>query len=112
MEHVFTWLDEAVPRALWNIVRWITFFFKLVSLAFVVPIVGLIIFDFCLWLWRLYRPSIPAESPRSGRLPKDYVQQQQLPPSPTRASSTIVDLQTEPQAAGKRAAYGTLTDDW
>ncbi|KAI0973225.1 hypothetical protein F4678DRAFT_21156 [Xylaria arbuscula] len=111
MEHVFTWLDEAVPRALWNIVRWITFFFKLVSLAFVVPIVGLIIFDFCLWLWRLYRPSMPTESPRSGHLPKDYVRQQ-TSPSPTRASSTVVDLQTEPQAAGKRAAYGTLTDDW
>ncbi|KAI3335602.1 hypothetical protein F4824DRAFT_150656 [Ustulina deusta] len=108
MEHIFA-LGEAIPRGLWNIVRWITFFFKLVSLAFVVPIIGLIIFDFCLWLWRLYRPSLPADSPRSGRLPKDYVQQP--PPRPTEACSTVIDLETESRAAERRAAYRTLTDD-
>ncbi|KAI0541921.1 hypothetical protein GGR58DRAFT_497557 [Xylaria digitata] len=75
---------------LWNVVRWITFFFKLVSLAFVLPIIGLIVFDFCVWLWRLYRPSSPADSPHSGRAPRDYAQQ----PSPTSpaASSIVIGL--------------------
>ncbi|KAI0429614.1 hypothetical protein F5Y09DRAFT_256019 [Xylaria sp. FL1042] len=115
MEPELGWLlGEAIPRSLWNIVRWITFFFKLVSLAFVVPVVGLIIFDFCLWLWRLYRPR-PADSPRSGRLPKDYVQQQQQqqppPPSPSEAYSTVIAHETESQVAQRRATTRTPTDD-
>ncbi|KAI0816136.1 hypothetical protein GGR55DRAFT_220351 [Xylaria sp. FL0064] len=110
MEHVLGWFDVVIPQTLWNIVRWITFFFKLVSLAFVVPIVGLIIFDFCLGLWRLYRPR-PTDSARSGRLPKDYVQQQPPPPSPSKAHSTVIDQETESQAAQRRAAFGAITDD-
>ncbi|GAW21949.1 hypothetical protein ANO14919_114760 [Xylariales sp. No.14919] len=94
---------------LWNVVHWITFFFKLVSLAFVLPIIGLIVFDFCLWLWRLYRPSKPADSPRSGRPPKDHAQRP-TPSSPD-ASSTVVELEPEPQAVERRAAHGTLTGD-
>ncbi|KAI1370030.1 hypothetical protein F5Y08DRAFT_8293 [Xylaria arbuscula] len=112
MAQDFAWLGEAIPQALWNVVRWITFCFKLISLAFVVPIVGLIIFDFCLWLWRLYRPSRHPDSPRpSTRIPKDYVQQQP-PSSPTKARSTIIDADVGPKAAEKRVAYGSLTDDW
>ncbi|KAI0450787.1 hypothetical protein F5B21DRAFT_517230 [Xylaria acuta] len=98
-----------LPAGLWNIVRWVAFFFKLVSLAFVVPIIGLIIFDFCLWLWRLYRPSLPADSPRSSRVPRDYVQQP--PPTSTRASTTVIELEAEPQAAERRVVYGTVTCD-
>ncbi|KAI1272390.1 hypothetical protein F5Y07DRAFT_303344 [Xylaria sp. FL0933] len=108
MGTVLGWFDEVIPQTLWNIVRWITFFFKLVSLAFVVPIVGLIIFDFCLGLWRLYRPR-PMDSARSGRLPKDYVQQPP-PPSPSKTHGTVIDQETESQAAQRRAAFGTITD--
>ncbi|KAI1424010.1 hypothetical protein F5Y12DRAFT_488562 [Xylaria sp. FL1777] len=108
MEQVLSWLGETIPWGLWNIVRWITFFFKIISLAFVVPIIGLIIFDFCLWLWRLYRPPLPVDSPRSARLPKDYVQQP--PPSPNKACTTAPDLELERPAAERRAAYKTLAD--
>ncbi|KAI0505508.1 hypothetical protein F5B22DRAFT_522385 [Xylaria bambusicola] len=111
MAHDFTSLGEAILRNLWNIVRWIAFFFKLVSLAFVVPIIGLIIFDFCLWLWRLYRPSRPADSPHpSPRLPKDYVQQQP-PPTPIKARSSAISHETEPKTPEKRVAHGPLTND-
>ncbi|KAI1431437.1 hypothetical protein GGR50DRAFT_79197 [Xylaria sp. CBS 124048] len=104
MEQIVTRL-EATFSSLWNIVRWITFFFKLVSLAFVVPVAGLIIFDFCLWLWRVYRPSLPADSPRAIRLP-DYVQSP--PPTTAKASSTAIDpggsLRTADNAQERRAS--------
>ncbi|KAI1827295.1 hypothetical protein F4861DRAFT_402867 [Xylaria intraflava] len=97
MEHIVARLD-AVPSSLWSVVRWVTFFFKLVSLAFAVPIVGLILFDFCVWLWRVYRPSLPADSPRAIRLP-DYMQPP--PPPSTRASSTAIDSPgVDPRAVG------------
>ncbi|KAK5626195.1 hypothetical protein RRF57_001910 [Xylaria bambusicola] len=109
MAHDFISLGEAIPRNLWNIVRWIAFFFKLVSLAFVVPIIGLIVFDFCLWLWRLYRPSRPADSPHpSARLPKDYVQQPSS--TPTKARSSVISPETEPKVPERRVAHGPLTD--
>ncbi|KAI1159858.1 hypothetical protein F5B18DRAFT_655180 [Nemania serpens] len=102
--HIVAGITAAVPSALWNVVRWITFFCKLASLAFAVPIIGLIVFDFCLWLWRLYRPpSLPADSPRSSRLPRDYVQQPST--NPAVASSTVVELETRPQSAERRATY-------
>ncbi|KAJ8124700.1 hypothetical protein O1611_g8940 [Lasiodiplodia mahajangana] len=108
MEIITAWLGGAIPSALWTVVRWVTFFFKLASLAFAVPIIGLIVFDFCVWLWRLFRPSLPADSPRpsrSNRLPKDYVQQPA--PSSARAFSTVVELKTESQAIEKRTTYET-----
>ncbi|KAI0396590.1 hypothetical protein F5Y17DRAFT_91335 [Xylariaceae sp. FL0594] len=71
MESAVAWVVQALPSALWSIVGWVTFFFKLISLAFVVPIIGLIIFDFCVWLWRLYRPSLP-DSTRTSRLHPDH----------------------------------------
>ncbi|KAI8950270.1 hypothetical protein F4801DRAFT_353738 [Xylaria longipes] len=109
MARIVAWLSEGFLSSLWNIVRWVAFFFKLVSLAFIVPIVGLIVFDFCLWLWRLYRPSLHADSPRSSRVPRDLVQ----PPSPnsTKASTTVVELKTEPQTTKRRATYGTISGD-
>ncbi|KAI0878710.1 hypothetical protein GGS24DRAFT_372401 [Hypoxylon argillaceum] len=104
MEHIDTWLGGAIPSSLWTIVRWVAFFFKLISLAFAIPIIGLIVFDFCVWLWRLYRPSMPTDSPRSSRLPKDYVQ----PPasSSTKAFSTVVETETKSQATERRTTYG------
>ncbi|KAI1758350.1 hypothetical protein F4782DRAFT_525045 [Xylaria castorea] len=109
MARLVAWLSEGLPSSLWNIVRWVTFFFKLVSLAFVVPIIGLIVFDFCLWLWRLYRPSLPVDSPRSSRVPRDYAQQPS--PNSTRASTTVIKLETKSQATERRAAHGTVTCD-
>ncbi|GAW26260.1 hypothetical protein SAMD00023353_2501270 [Rosellinia necatrix] len=98
---VLAWL-EAIPSSLWSLVRWVAFFFKLASLAFIVPTVGLIAFDFSVWLWRLYRPSAPADS-RSSRPPKDH--RRQPPVGSTRAPSTAIDLETEPQATERRAVY-------
>ncbi|KAJ2978993.1 hypothetical protein NUW58_g7320 [Xylaria curta] len=108
MEHVVVWLGEAIPLGLWNFVRWVTFVFKLISLAFIVPIIGLIIFDFCLWLWRLYRPSLPADS-RSHRLHRDYGQQPY--PASNKASTAAIESEAQPQAAERRAAYRAVTDD-
>ncbi|KAI1124238.1 hypothetical protein F5Y10DRAFT_33431 [Nemania abortiva] len=108
MENITSWLGGAIPSGLWTVVRWVTFFFKLVSLAFAVPILGLIVFDFCVWVWRLFRPSLPTDSPRasrSNRRPKDYVQPPT--PSPTKASSTVVELRTESQTTERRATYET-----
>ncbi|KAI0112479.1 hypothetical protein GGR51DRAFT_42675 [Nemania sp. FL0031] len=108
MENITVWLGGAIPSSLWTVVRWITFFFKLASLAFAVPIVGLIVFDFCVWVWRLFRPSRPTESPRasrSNRLPRDYVQQPSR--SPNGAFSTVVELKTESQVIEKRTRYET-----
>ncbi|KAI3321249.1 hypothetical protein HD806DRAFT_203022 [Xylariaceae sp. AK1471] len=110
MEHAVAWLGEAIPSSLWSIVRWTTFFFKLVSLAFAVPIIGLIVFDFCLWLWRLYSPSRP-DPPRPSRLPRDHIQQPSRPPSSNIASSSAIDLETELRANERRSAYGTPKDN-
>ncbi|KAI0407210.1 hypothetical protein F4802DRAFT_44004 [Xylaria palmicola] len=109
MDYVVGRLGEAIPSTLWNVVRWVTFFFKLVSLAFAVPIAGIIVFDLCVWFWRLYRPSQPPDSPRSDRLRKDYAQR----PSPASSgTSTIaVEFEPKPQAAQRRVAYGTVSDD-
>ncbi|KAI0468997.1 hypothetical protein F4859DRAFT_144877 [Xylaria cf. heliscus] len=109
MARIVAWLSEGLPSILWTIVRWVTFFFKLASLAFIIPILGLIIFDFCVWLWRLYRPSSPADSPQPSRVPNGYVQ----PPSTdsTKASTTVIELETASQATERRARYGAVTDN-
>ncbi|KAI2633501.1 hypothetical protein GGS21DRAFT_138762 [Xylaria nigripes] len=101
MEHLLAGV-EAIPSSLWNAVEWITFFFKLISLAFVVPIVGLILFDFCVWLWRVYRPSSPADSSRASLLP-DYVQSP--PPTPTIASTTAIEPEPVSRAAERRVKH-------
>ncbi|KAI1768554.1 hypothetical protein GGR53DRAFT_462229 [Hypoxylon sp. FL1150] len=48
--------SNLMPAEIWTIIPWIAFFFKLASLAFAVPILSLIVFDFCLWIWRQNRP--------------------------------------------------------
>ncbi|KAI0602133.1 hypothetical protein F4775DRAFT_302116 [Biscogniauxia sp. FL1348] len=69
--------SHVVPATVWTIISWIAFFFKLVSLSFAIPIIGLILFDFCLWLWRLNRPP-PRDSPQnSSKAPRTSAQ----PPS-------------------------------
>ncbi|KAI1116466.1 hypothetical protein F5Y14DRAFT_65751 [Nemania sp. NC0429] len=103
MERVVGGTGAAVLSSLWSLVRWITFFCKLASLAFVLPIIGLIAFDFALWLWRLYRPPIAADPPNSSRLPRDRVQRPS--PNPAVASSTVVEVGATPQAAERRVAY-------
>ncbi|KAI1177966.1 hypothetical protein F4777DRAFT_576517 [Nemania sp. FL0916] len=109
MEHIADVLGGAVPSTLWSIVRWIAFIFKLASLASVIPIIGLIVFDFCIWLWRLYRPSKPADSPRLSRPPKDYIQQPS--PTPTRASSSTAENQVKSQTADRRITYENTAVD-
>ncbi|ORY61208.1 uncharacterized protein BCR38DRAFT_486969 [Pseudomassariella vexata] len=54
-----------VPSEVWCLVSWVAFVFKLASLAFAFPIIGLILFDFCLWIWRLNLPP-PRDTPRSS----------------------------------------------
>ncbi|KAI1185351.1 hypothetical protein F5B17DRAFT_35280 [Nemania serpens] len=106
MEHIVVSIGAAVPSILWSVVRCITFLCKLASLAFILPIIGLIIFDFCLWLWRLYRPpSLPADSPRSSRRPRDYVQQ----PSTNSAIASAPSSSLEPDRGLPRDGLRTRT---
>ncbi|KAH6648088.1 hypothetical protein BKA67DRAFT_662818 [Truncatella angustata] len=69
-----------IPLEVWSMVGWISFFFKLASLAFAGPLIALVIFDICLWIWRLVRteprnvsPSQRASlSPKPGATKRNY----------------------------------------
>ncbi|KAI1809685.1 hypothetical protein GGS20DRAFT_264845 [Poronia punctata] len=101
METLVNWLLEAFPSVLWNMVGWVAFLCKLASLAFAVPFIGLIIFDFCVWLWRLYKPSLH-EPPRTSRLHRDRVA----------ASSSAIDVgHTGGQQLSERQALGRTSSD-
>ncbi|KAI5866234.1 hypothetical protein GGS23DRAFT_376302 [Durotheca rogersii] len=70
-----TWLVQAlrpgsVPAEVWSVINWIAFCFKLASLAFFIPFASLILFDFCLWIWRLNQPR-PRDAPRPSRIVRE-----------------------------------------
>ncbi|KAI8635695.1 hypothetical protein F5Y19DRAFT_469585 [Xylariaceae sp. FL1651] len=109
VERAVAWFREAFPSSIWSIIRWIAFFFKLISLAFAVPIIGLIVFDFCLWLWRLYRPSLP-ESSLASRPPKERTQELPDPPTSTKASSSAIDIETKLPDSERRTTYAIPID--
>ncbi|KAB5566807.1 hypothetical protein GE09DRAFT_1219063 [Coniochaeta sp. 2T2.1] len=48
-----------LPFNLHYIIRMISWFFITLALAFTLPIVGLIIYDFFLWIWRLLSTQTP-----------------------------------------------------
>ncbi|KAI2468339.1 hypothetical protein F4781DRAFT_272286 [Annulohypoxylon bovei var. microspora] len=89
------------PDGIWNVISWIAFFFKLASLAFVVPVMSLIVFDFCLWLWRLNRPQ-PNDISEPSRISRRGTEQRtHLAASPNGTSSTTA-LASDPSASQKR----------
>ncbi|KAI1265319.1 hypothetical protein F5Y18DRAFT_48786 [Xylariaceae sp. FL1019] len=90
----------------WSVVDWVTFCFKLASLAFVVPWIGLMIFDFFLWLWRLNRP--PArESRASSPATKRRGRQPSSQTDPPVASSSVLASNDVLNNNDRRATYAT-----
>ncbi|KAI1327378.1 hypothetical protein F5Y16DRAFT_195309 [Xylariaceae sp. FL0255] len=82
-------LFDTMLSALWGIIRWIAFSFKLASLAFIIPTIAMIIFDFGLYVWRLYRPKRRDES---SRLPREECLAAE--PTPTIASTSATDIKS------------------
>ncbi|KAJ9137177.1 hypothetical protein NKR19_g8318 [Coniochaeta hoffmannii] len=52
-----------LPFNLHHIIRMISWFFITLALAFTLPIAGLILYDFVLWIWRLLSTRTPALRP-------------------------------------------------
>ncbi|KAL7622259.1 hypothetical protein AAE478_007763 [Parahypoxylon ruwenzoriense] len=99
------WLAQAfrpgvVPAEVWNIISWIAFFFKLASLAFFVPFLGLIVFDFCLWVWRLNRP-VPRDTSRPNRISRKVSEQRTSMVTSSNSVGSTTALNAS-QAAGQR----------
>ncbi|KAI1095626.1 hypothetical protein F5B19DRAFT_310980 [Rostrohypoxylon terebratum] len=110
-----TWYPHAFQGVLfsdgiWTTISWIAFFFKLASLAFAVPIMSLILFDFCLWLWRLNQPQ-PKEIAEPGRISSEHTERRtSLATSPNRTSSTTA-LASGPSAGQRRNVHSGHTYD-
>ncbi|KAI1455052.1 hypothetical protein F4805DRAFT_293162 [Annulohypoxylon moriforme] len=109
------WYPHTLPTVLfsdgiWNMISWIAFFFKLASLAFAVPVMSLILFDFCLWLWRLNRPQ-PKEISEPGRISRKGTERRtSLATSPNETGSTTA-LASGPSASQKRTVHSKHSYD-
>ncbi|KAF3019669.1 hypothetical protein E8E14_003047 [Neopestalotiopsis sp. 37M] len=55
------WYSSAlpVPPEISSLIGWLVFSFKMMSLFFAGPLIALILFDICLWIWRLIRGALP-----------------------------------------------------
>ncbi|KAI1387446.1 uncharacterized protein F4822DRAFT_282744 [Hypoxylon trugodes] len=106
-----TWFTHTLeaglfPDEVWVIISWIAFFFKLASLAFAVPLIGLIIFDFCLWVWRLNRPQ-PKDASRSSRI-SSQTTERKTNSKPTGSATSFATKSATSQRRPKRSEH---TDD-
>ncbi|KAI1106601.1 hypothetical protein F4804DRAFT_330212 [Jackrogersella minutella] len=108
--HTFQTISS-LPDTIWNIISWIAFFFKLASLAFIVPLMSLIIFDFCLWVWRLNRPQIEDPS-QPGRISHKATEKRTnlAPPNDTSATTTSA-LASGASANQRRTMHSGHTHD-
>ncbi|KAI1141566.1 hypothetical protein F5Y05DRAFT_266330 [Hypoxylon sp. FL0543] len=100
----------AFPEEIWTIITWIAFFFKLASLAFAVPLLSLILFDFCLWLWRLNRPQ-PRDASRSSSISRRPTEHKSKMAASLDGSSSTTAFATNPTASQRRTAHSGQTDD-
>ncbi|KAI1337050.1 hypothetical protein F5Y15DRAFT_168430 [Xylariaceae sp. FL0016] len=112
-EQTMAWIIHAlhaggvVPDGLWSLVRWIAFLCKLASLAFAIPIIGLIVFDFCLWIWRLNRPQ-PRDLPQPSRASSQHrnkIPSSRLSPA-NGSSSTNPPISTSQRRIAYQAEMG------
>ncbi|KAI0133596.1 hypothetical protein BJ170DRAFT_678537 [Xylariales sp. AK1849] len=103
-----TWTSVVpIHPVIWTLIQWISFFFKLASLAFALPIIGFIIFDFCLWIYRQIRPP-----------PKDSSRSNSRNPSPERArlssgtgsSGSTSSSTKHASVVEKRTGYSAVSD--
>ncbi|KAK8045237.1 hypothetical protein PG993_005261 [Apiospora rasikravindrae] len=108
--------DGLLPATIWGLVRWIAFFFvsaqlfKLASLSFAVPVFCLIVFDFCLWIWRLTRP-VPAPTRLQPSLAQSSEQKHSPPFAISTGSSNEQIMGHSQTFAGlKRAGFPATSD--
>ncbi|KAI1847668.1 hypothetical protein JX265_000906 [Neoarthrinium moseri] len=97
-----------IPPEVWSLVSWTAFFFKLVSLAFALPIFGLIVFDLCLWVWRLNRPpprDVPQQHGTAKSKSRESASLAPAPPDGRPSNSTSVSTKASTAAGGKRSGY-------
>ncbi|KAK7942869.1 uncharacterized protein PG986_011982 [Apiospora aurea] len=98
--------DALLPATIWGLVRWIAFFF----LSFAVPVFCLIVFDFCLWIWRLTRP-VPAPTQLQPSLAQPSEQKQSPPFAISTGSSNEQFVGHGQTFAGlKRAGFPAASD--
>ncbi|KAJ1327969.1 hypothetical protein MN608_07304 [Microdochium nivale] len=87
-------LPDSVSNIIWSAVGWTAFVFKLMALALVVPFLGLIVFDFFLWIWKDVPPKDSRESnaadgdARALQQPSAHIQPRE-PESPSCLGSGI-----------------------
>ncbi|KAI1078051.1 hypothetical protein F5B20DRAFT_238900 [Whalleya microplaca] len=108
-----TWLTHTFrsglfPAEIWSVISWIAFAFKLISLAFAVPILGLIIFDFCLWVWRLNRPH-PDDDPRPHKVAHTSTAHKTRPAPSANSASSATPFAQDPASTQRRTAYSRHT---
>ncbi|KAK8116126.1 hypothetical protein PG984_012628 [Apiospora sp. TS-2023a] len=108
---IMTWYTSVLQiDTVWGLVRWVAFFFKLASLSFAVPVFCLIVFDFCLWLWRMTRP-VPAPTPLQPSLAQASGQKQSAPFAlSTGSSNAQYTGHSQPFAGMKRAGFPATSD--
>ncbi|KAH9907471.1 hypothetical protein F4778DRAFT_542075 [Xylariomycetidae sp. FL2044] len=111
-EESFTWLGQAYQSNLLSaeistVVRWIAFFFKVASLAFALPILSLIVFDFCLWIWRLLnRPPPPSSSSPPPPPHEEFTDPEMRRSSAVGSGATAVAAKIQ-----KRVGHSRTVDD-
>ncbi|KAI0377026.1 hypothetical protein F5Y04DRAFT_192874 [Hypomontagnella monticulosa] len=115
MDLTTTWFAHAFqtrvfPEHIWTAISWIAFFFKLASLAFVVPLLGLIAFDFALWIWRLGR-SPPKDTSRSSRIPRKGTEQSSTTIASSNSASSSTAFSTTSATSQQRTIYSGRTGD-
>ncbi|KAK9780034.1 hypothetical protein AB5N19_07833 [Seiridium cardinale] len=105
-----SWYSSAVPipPEIWSIVRWVAFFFKMTSLLFAIPLFGLIIFDFFLWVWRLMRKPPRDASPSNKGPRSSHRRLSQMRANAGPANST--SIQQRRATGDKRTGYTTNVD--
>ncbi|KAI1472838.1 uncharacterized protein F4812DRAFT_454656 [Daldinia caldariorum] len=93
-----------LPDQVWMVITWIAFFFKLVSLAFVGPLIGLVIFDFCLWIYRLHQPQ-PQTASRTNRISRKVTGRSANPTSPGNDIGSATALAPNSTTSQRRTVY-------
>ncbi|KAI0169040.1 hypothetical protein GGR52DRAFT_504018 [Hypoxylon sp. FL1284] len=101
---------QLMPAEIWTVITWIAFFFKLASLAFAAPILSLIVFDFCLWIWRLNRPqSQDAAQPK--HISRKATGQGDKLTMPSSGTSSTIARSTNIAATQRRPVYSGQMGD-
>ncbi|KAI1380345.1 hypothetical protein F4677DRAFT_256927 [Hypoxylon crocopeplum] len=108
------WIAHTFPHGLmpdevWTIITWIAFLFKLASLAFAVPLLSLIAFDFCLWIWRLNQPQ-PQDTSQPNRISRK-AREKRANLATSNGTGSATALATDPTASQRRIAYSGHAGD-